>query len=135
MERTFRAVLEDLPAVTAYVDEWLESLGCSLKAQMQIDVAVDELFSNIARYAYAPGGGEAVVRLEYYEAEQTASLTFVDGGVAFDPLQKADPDVSLSVEERKIGGLGIFLVKRTMDGIAYRREGNRNVLTIRKRIG
>lgn len=134
MERTYKAAIDSIPEVTAYVDAWLEGLDCPIKAQMQIDVAIDELFSNIAHYAYAQGGGDATVRLDFDEAARVASITFIDGGKAFNPVERAAPDMSAPVEERNIGGLGIFLVKKTMDGMEYRREGGRNVLTIRKRI-
>ena len=133
-ELTLEAKVENIPTLTAFVDEWLEGLDCPIRAQMQIDVAVDEIFSNIAQYAYGPEGGSATILLEFDEAERTAMITFVDGGVPYDPLSKADPDVTLSAEERDIGGLGIFLVKKTMDAMAYRRENDQNMLTIHKRI-
>ena len=133
-ELTLEAKVENIPTLTAFVDEWLEGLDCPIRAQMQIDVAVDEIFSNIAQYAYGPEGGTARILLEFDEAERTAMITFVDGGVAYDPLSKADPDVTLSAEERDVGGLGIFLVKKTMDAMAYRRENDQNMLTIHKRI-
>ena len=131
---TLAATIDNIPAVTAFIDEALEALDCGIKPQMQIDVAVDELFSNIASYAYAPGVGEAEVSLDFDEADRTVSITFADSGVPYDPLAKADPDVTLSAEEREIGGLGIFLVKKTMDAVEYARRDGRNVLTIRKRI-
>ena len=133
-ELTLEATLENIPAATAFVDEQLEALDCSMKAQAQIDVALDELFSNIARYAYAPGTGQATVRFDFDPASRVASITLVDSGVAYDPLAKDDPDVTLSAQERQVGGLGIFLVKKTMDDVRYRREGEYNVLTIRKGI-
>ena len=131
-ELTLKAKKENIPQVTAFIDEQLEALGCPLKAQMQIDVAIDELFGNIANYAYAPETGDATVRFVFDEAGRAASVTFIDSGVPFNPLENADPDVRLSAEERKIGGLGIFLVKRTMDKVEYRYENGFNILTIRK---
>ena len=133
-ELTLPAVMESIPKVTAFIDGALEALDCPMKAQMQIDVAVDELFSNIVRYAYGDGMGDATVRFSFDEQERAAEITFLDSGVPFDPLAKADPDVTLTVEEREIGGLGIFLVKKTMDSLAYRYEDGKNVLTLRKRI-
>ena len=133
-ELTLEAKLESIVDVTAFVDAELEALDCPMRAQTQIDVAIDELFSNIARYAYAPGTGEATVRFEYAEEERMVAITFIDRGVPYDPLAKADPDVTLSAEERSIGGLGIFLVKKTMDDMRYERSGDLNVLTIRKKI-
>ena len=134
-ELTLAAALENIPAVTSFIDEQLEALDCSMKAQMQIDVAIDELFGNIAHYAYPNGTGSATVRFDYEESTRTASVTFIDSGIPFDPLQKADPDVTLSLNKREVGGLGIFMVKKTMDSLEYRYEEGRNIVTIHKRIG
>ena len=134
-EITVKAMVENIPQVTEFIDMELEALDCPLRAQTQIDVAIDELFGNIAFYAYSGEVGDAVVRFEYDEATHMASITFIDAGEPFDPLAKPDPNVTLSAEERQIGGLGIFLVKKTMDDVFYRRENDRNVLTIVKKIG
>ena len=131
---TLPAVLESIPELTSAVDEQLEALDCAMKAQMQIDVAIDELFANIARYAYPDGAGNATVLLEFDPASRTVSLTFSDEGIPFDPLQQADPDVTLSGRDREVGGLGIFLVKKSMDSMVYRRENGRNILTISKTV-
>jgi anti-sigma regulatory factor (Ser/Thr protein kinase) len=100
---------------------------------MQIDVAVDELFGNIARYAYPEGAGRATVRIEPDPERQEVSITFLDRGIPYDPLQKEDPDVTLSAEERKIGGLGIYIVKKSMDAVSYRYEDGQNILCILKK--
>ncbi len=128
------AVTDNIPRVTAFIDEQLEALDCPMKAQMQLDVAIDELFGNIAHYAYAPGSGKATVRFHFDEATRTASVVFEDRGVPFDPLKKSDPNVNGAAHEREIGGLGIFLVKKTMDHMAYRFENGMNILTIQKKI-
>lgn len=133
-ELTLKALVENIPQVTAFIDAHLEAVGCPVKAQMQIDVAIDELFGNIAHYAYRDKAGDATVRFEYDAEARTVSIAFIDAGVAFDPLAKPDPNVTLSARDRPVGGLGIFLVKKTMDGIAYRRQGNKNILTITKRL-
>ena len=133
-ELTLKAKLDNIPEVTAFIDGLLEAHDCQMKAQVQIDVAIDELFGNIARYAYGSGEGEATVRFEFDEASRMASVTFEDAGIPFDPLNVEDPDVTLSADERKIGGLGIFLVKKTMDALEYARRDGKNVLTMRKRI-
>ena len=130
MELTVQASIDHLAAVTAFVDEQLEGMDCPMRAQMQIDVAIDELFTNIAYYAYAPSTGEATIRVEKIDGGVT--LTFIDSGVAYNPLEQKEPDVTLSAEERQVGGLGIFLVKKTMDDMTYRREDGKNILTIRK---
>ena len=131
---TLEAKPENIEAVTQFIDGELEALDCNMKAQMQIDVAIDELFSNIAYYAYAPGTGQATVTFDFDESSRTVSISFIDAGVPFDPLQKNDPDLTAPAEERAIGGLGIFMVKKTMDAMRYVRQDNRNILTIQKRI-
>ena len=131
-ELTVAATLENIPVVTAFIDEQLEALDCPMKAQMQIDIVIDELFGNIARYAYGDGTGDATVQFEFDGPTRTASVTFVDGGIPFNPLQKPDPDVTLAAEERAIGGLGIFMVKKTMDRVKYSHEKGYNVFTVQK---
>ena len=133
-EMTLAATLENIPVVTAFIDAQLEALSCPMKAQAQIDVAIDELFGNIARYAYPNGIGDVTVRFDFDETPRMVSVTFIDSGIPFDPLQKADPDVSRPADEREAGGLGIFMVKKSMDKLAYRHENGFNMLTIYKRI-
>ena len=134
-ELTIAATVDNIPAVTDFVNEQLEALDCPMKAQMQIDIAIDELFGNIAHYAYDPEVGEATVRVEVVEDPLSVVITFIDGGVPYDPLSAYDPDITLSAEERSIGGLGIFMVKKSMDEITYRYENGKNILAIRKKIG
>jgi len=131
-EITVNASVENLAAVTRFVDEQLELLDASPRAQMQIDVAIDELFSNIAYYAYPGSFGTAVVRFE--EDGETVHITFIDQGIPYNPLEKEDPDIGLPAAERELGGLGIFLVKKTMDQLSYKYEDGRNQTTISKKI-
>ncbi len=133
-EWTFEATIDRITWLTDQVNEALESLNCPMKAQMQIDVAIDELLANIASYAYAPNKGDVTVRFDFDEESRMASISFIDTGVPYDPLRKPDPDVTLQAQEREVGGLGIFLVKKTMDDMLYARKDGRNILTIRKRI-
>ena len=119
----------------AFVDSHLEQLDCPLKAKMQIDVAVEELYVNIAHYAYNPAVGSATVRVEVLQDPLAVSITFIDHGIPYDPLKKPDPDVTLSAEERAIGGLGIYMVKKSMDGIDYEYKDGQNILRIQKNIG
>ena len=133
-ELTIDAATENIPVVTEFVNEQLEALGCSVKVQMQIDIAIDELFGNIAQYAYNPEVGAATVRVEITEDPIAAVITFIDNGVPYDPLKKEDPDISLSAEERQIGGLGIYMVKKSMDGISYDYRDGQNILTITKNL-
>ena len=127
------ALLDKLDEVLAFVDSHLEAADCPMKAQMQIDVAVEEIYVNIVSYAYAPKTGPAVIRMQMEEAVPGTRITFIDWGTPYDPVAKPDPDVTLSAEERQIGGLGIYMVKKSMDGMVYAREGDQNVLTITKR--
>ena len=133
-EWTFDATIENIPEVTARVDEQLEALDCPMKAQMQIDVAIDELFSNVANYAYENGVGSVTARFEFDADTREARISFIDSGTPYNPLEKDDPDVSLPPEERDIGGLGIYLVKKTMDALLYEYRDGRNIVTICKRI-
>lgn len=133
-ELTVAATVENIEIVTSFVDEQLEELNCPMKAQMQIDIAIDELFGNIAHYAYTPDVGNATVRVEVVEDPLSVVITFIDEGVPYDPLAAADPDVTLSAEERAIGGLGVFMVKKSMDEITYRYENGSNILSIRKKL-
>lgn len=133
-EMTIPATVGNIEKVTAFVDEQLEQIDCPPKAQMQIDIAIDELFGNIAQYAYNPDIGPATVRVEVTQEPISVVITFIDHGVPYDPLKTAEPDISLSAEERAIGGLGIFLVKKTMDEITYEYKNGQNILRIRKDI-
>lgn len=127
---TVAAAVDNLDRVTAFVDAFLEERDCPMKTQMQIDLCVEEIFVNIAHYAYPDKDGEAVIRVS--EADGIVELTFIDSGIPYDPLKKEDPDITLSSQERQVGGLGIYLVKKNMDTVAYRYEDNRNMLTMTK---
>ena len=133
-ELTVLATIENIPVVTAFIDEQLEALSCPLKAQMQIDVAIDELLSNIACYAYKDDTGGATVQFAFDASKSVVSITFIDRGFPFDPLEQDEPDITCPAEERSVGGLGIFLVRKTMDGMEYMYENGANVLTIYKKI-
>ena len=133
-ELTINATVENITQVTAFVDEELEALGCPMKAQMQIDIAIDELFGNIAHYAYNPEVGPATVRVEIVEDPLSVVVSFIDKGIPYDPLSREDPDVELSLEEREIGGLGIYMVKKRMDEISYEYKDGQNILRIKKKI-
>lgn len=128
-ELIIEARLENMEVVQDFV---IEHIGeCPPKTRNQVMIAVDEIFSNIARYAYNPEVGGAAVRII---ADGDITIEFEDNGTAYDPLSGDDPDTSLSAEDREIGGLGMFMVKNIMDSVEYRREGNRNILTISKKL-
>ena len=129
---TVAAKLDQLDEVLAFLNGVLEEMNCPLKKQMQLNVAVEELFVNIANYAYAPRNGKASVRLESEMSPKSVTISFIDGGKPFDPTAKPDPDVTLSAEEREIGGLGIFMTKKSMDEVRYEYAGGKNILTMKK---
>ena len=131
-ELELKAKVENLPKVLDFVDEELDSADCPMKIKMQIDIAVEEIFVNIANYAYSPEIGTATVRVEVMGDQPAVDITFIDNGIPYDPLAKSDPDVTLSAEERQIGGLGIFMVKKSMDDVSYQYQDGHNILTIKK---
>lgn len=132
---TLEATIDNLEKVTDFVNDELEMIGCPMKAMMQIDVVIDELFSNIAHYAYNPEVGPATVKVDVEDDPVSVIITFMDNGKPFNPLERAEPDVTLSAQERQIGGLGIFLVKKTMDEVAYEYKDGQNILRIKKNVG
>lgn len=134
IEITVEAVTENLDKVTDFVNNTLEERGCSMRDILKIDVAVDEIFANIARYAYDHGKGDMTLRLSFEEDPFRAEFEFIDSGKPFDPLEREDPDVSLDAAHRKIGGLGIFVVKKTMDKVSYRYADGQNILTVVKNL-
>ena len=124
------ADVNKLRDVLGFIDSLLEEAGCPMKVQMQIDLAVEELFVNIANYAYTDGKGKA--QISALVTTRRAEITFADSGIPYDPLAKPDPDITLSADVRPIGGLGIFLSKKLMDEVTYKYEDSKNVLTIKK---
>lgn len=126
------ATVAKLPEVLSFVGQHLEKAGCGAGNQMKIETAVEEIFVNIASYAYGDASGECTLNMEITENPRAMILTFRDSGVPFDPLAKEDPDVTLSAEERQIGGLGIYMVRKTMDEVIYEYKDGQNVLTMKK---
>jgi anti-sigma regulatory factor (Ser/Thr protein kinase) len=133
-ELMLEAKIKNLPLVLEFVEEQLMTAGCSMKAQIQIAVAVEEIFVNIAHYAYHPNTGKVIMRSEIIGDPPYYSITFIDRGVPYNPLAREDPDVTLSAEQRKIGGLGIYMVKKSMDEMIYEFKDGKNILTLKKRI-
>ena len=123
---------KNLNKVQAFIDEQLEAVGCPMRIQTSIDIAVEELFVNIASYAYNPEIGIAVVQVTVHDDPLSVEITFIDNGKQYDPLAKPDPDTTLTTKERKKGGLGIFMVKKSMDDVTYEYNEGRNILTIKK---
>jgi len=134
-ELELEATVENLPTVLSFIEEALERSDCPPKTQMQIAVAAEEIYVNIASYAYAPGTGMATVGVELSGEPVSVTVTFTDSGKPFDPTGKADPDVTLPAEERDIGGLGIFMTRKIMDEVRYEYKDGKNILTMIKNIG
>lgn len=134
LEQSFPAEDAALNKVIAFAEEELEKAECPMRTLMQITVSIEEIFVNIARYAYPEKAGEMLLGIDYDDCEKIFTFRFRDQGIPFNPLDKPDPDVTLPAEERKVGGLGIFLMKKNMDGYSYTYENNENILTMWKKI-
>ena len=136
IELILKANKENLTKLQSTVEEKLEQYGAAMKDIMQVGIAIEEIFVNIVNYAYAPGTtGDAKIQIEFDRDSRMFSITFADSGVPYNPLEKKDPDVTLSAEERAIGGLGIYMTKKIMDDITYEYRDGQNVLTLKKEIG
>ena len=131
---TVEAKIENVDKVTEFVNEVLDEKEGPLKVQMQLDVAIDEIFGNIAYYAYGKGSGNATIQIEMEDNPPKITLTFIDQGIPYNPLESKDPDITLDIEDREIGGLGIFLVKKTMDELSYEYVDGQNILTMKKEL-
>ena len=131
VQKTFTASDDTLNDALAFIEEELEKVDCPLKTVMQITVCVEEMYVNVAHYAYGDNVGEVILTTDYTDG--MFAITLTDCGMPFDPLKKDDPDITLSAEERNIGGLGIYMVKKSMDEVSYVREDNKNIFTMKKR--
>ena len=131
---TYPAVKDSIIYATEAVNLWLEKINCPAREQMKIGVALDEVLSNIIRYAYPDGNGVFTISLSFDTGRKMVGMTICDCGTAFNPLDREEPDISLPAEERPIGGLGIFLVKKMMDEVTYDRKDGQNMLTLRKKL-
>ncbi|MBO7345574.1 MAG: SpoIIE family protein phosphatase [Clostridia bacterium] len=132
--KIFPAKTDSLSDVLAFIEQKLETFNCSMKLQTAICVAIEEVFVNVAHYAYKDGDGIVEFNITFDEESRKVTFQMIDSGIPFDPLKKEDPDISLSAEERNIGGLGIFITKKTMDNLSYAYENGKNILTMTKNI-
>ncbi len=133
-EISVESVAENIESVTSFINAELEAFDCPQKARIQIDVAADELFANIVQHAYVPNTGTVTVKVAVSGEDRVARITFIDSGKPFDPLSVPEPDITLPVEQRGVGGLGLFLVKKTMDDLIYEYKDGKNIVTIVKSI-
>lgn len=133
-EKCFPANTAALNDFLAFAEEELEKADCPMKTVTALTVALEEMFVNVAHYAYGEKSGDVRLAVDFDENSRTVTFRMTDSGVPFDPLAKPDPDITLSAEERQIGGLGIFMMKKTMDEASYSYQDGCNVLTMKKRI-
>ena len=133
-EITVDATIENMDTVTAFVDDFLDQIACPMKSKIQINIVIDEIFGNICHYAYKDSVGAVTVRVESGNTPKAVFLTFTDNGIPYNPLETEDPDITSSSEERKIGGLGIYLVKKNMDEMKYEYVDQQNRLWMEKRL-
>lgn len=132
-ELRIHATLKRLDEVQSYVHSKLDGIEVSQKTMNQIDIVVEEIYVNIAHYAYAPHEGDAVIWCGVIrDKENLLSIRFEDWGKPFNPLEKEEADITLPEEQREIGGLGIYMVKRMMDKVEYRYEDGKNILCVEK---
>ena len=134
-ECIIKASKENCSQVIKFVLSLLEENQCdSPEITMLIELAIEEIFVNIASYAYPSGDGDVTITADASGVPKTLTVVFQDSGTPFDPLAKEDPDITLPIEQRRIGGLGIFLVKNNMDDVTYRYADGKNILTIKKKL-
>ena len=126
------ATAENAAAAADFVEEQLEDIDCPPKARNHINIAVDELYINIASYAYGESGGDVTIRVETWEEPRGVSVTFIDSGAPFDPLAAPEPDITLPLAKRGVGGMGILMVKKLMDEAVYEYRDGRNIMTVKK---
>ena len=131
---TIKAKTEALDTVTDFVEEKLASYECPMRTMLQLRLAIEEIFVNIASYAYSPQEGDAEIRCEVLEDPLRVVIQFLDSGKPFDPLAREDADTSEEGLMSREGGLGILLVKNTMDDVQYSYADGKNILTIQKKL-
>lgn len=133
-DMTLQASDDTLYTVLDAIEAHLTKNGCPDDIKTEVLISVEEIYVNIAHYAYEGKPGEATVQMEVTQNPKVCRVVLKDRGIPYNPLEKEDPDVSLSAEEREIGGLGIFMVKQYMDRVEYRYENGYNILTIEKHL-
>ena len=129
---TIEATTDNLQQVIDFATELLETRDCPMKVVMQMELVIEEIFVNVSSYAYRPDSGDVTICIDFAENPSAVEVTFIDSGRPYNPLEKDDPDTTLGIDEREIGGLGIFLVKKNVDDIAYENADGKNILRIKK---
>ena len=129
---TVEAATDNLQQVIDFATELLEMHDCPMKAVMQMELVIEEIFVNVSSYAYEPETGDVTICVEFADNPSAVEITFIDGGKPYNPLEKDDPDTTLGIDEREIGGLGIFLVKKNVNDISYEYADGKNILRVKK---
>ena len=131
---TVEANVDMLDDVQSFIAHEIKTLDCHDKDFMSIEVCVEEIFVNIASYAYSPGSGETIIDCDVDKNTSEVTIVFKDGGTPFNPLEKKDADISPEALLGREGGLGIFMVKKMMDFVSYEYKDGKNILLIRKKV-
>ena len=129
---TVEAATDNLQEVIDFATEHLEARDCPMKVVMQMELVIEEIFVNVSSYAYRPDVGDVTICVDFAEDPAAVEITFIDSGRPYNPLERSDPDTTLGIDEREIGGLGIFLVKKNVDDIAYEFTDGKNILRVKK---
>ena len=134
IEKTVEAKVENLHEILEFVEEQLEIHEANMKVITTTSISVEEMYANVCMYAYESFAepGECTVRIGF--EDNNVYISLIDSGMEFDPLKKEDPDIHADIEERGIGGLGIYMVKEYMDECTYERKDGFNIFTMRKAI-
>lgn len=130
---TIENQLEQLTLVASFVEELCEELGLDASLVFNLNLVLEEAMTNVIMYAF-PEGGKHELELTAATEGGMLSLVVKDSGIAFDPTAVPDADVTLTAEERPIGGLGIFLIRQIMDEVNYERVDECNILTMKKKL-
>ncbi len=133
-EIILKAQVDNLYRVLDFVEEELDLRNCKTKTKSQILVAVEEIFVNIASYAYEGGDGEVKIRVSFSADSNVVSIVFIDSGIKYNPIAKEDPNIKLSADQRPIGGLGIYITKKFFDELIYAYKSGKNILTAKKKM-
>lgn len=125
--------IEDLSKVNAFLEEMGDEWGLPVPLVLSMTLVMEEALTNIMLYAF-DDNNKHIIKIFFKKSDDGFSITIVDDGKEYDPTSKPDPDITLPAEQREIGGLGIFLIKKIMDQVRYQRNNDRNYLILNKKM-
>lgn len=131
---TLEADIHNLPELLSFIGRYVQNMEYNHEKKKQLDISVEEIFVNIASYAYPSGSGKVTVSAEYTADTSEITVTFIDDGIPYNPVSSKDPDITLYADKRQIGGLGIFMVKNMMDKLSYEYKCGQNIFKITKKL-